>query len=105
MDAGSYYLRELEDPEGYQKDSKKITFKITVDKTTKVTVKNEKVPEDEKAGTLRIAKSAAGTGARLSGAAFAVYSVDGNQRMADLITGADGVAELSLEPGSYYLKE
>lgn len=105
LDAGSYYLRELSAPEGYQKDSKKITFKITADKTTKVTVKNEKVPEEEKAGTLRIVKSAAGTGARLSGAAFAVYVVDGNQKVADLITGADGVAELSLKPGSYYLKE
>lgn len=105
LDAGSYYLRELEAPEGYQKDNKKITFKITADKTTKVTVKNEKVPEEEKTGTLRIVKSAAGTGARLSGVAFAVYAVDGNQKVADLITGTDGVAELSLEPGSYYLKE
>lgn len=105
LDAGSYYLRELSAPEGYQKDSKKITFKITADKATKVTVKNEKVPEEEKTGTLRIVKSAAGTGARLSGAAFAVYAVDGNQKVADTITGADGVAELSLEPGSYYLKE
>lgn len=105
LDTGSYYLRELSAPEGYQKDSKKIIFKITADKTTKVTVKNEKVPEDEKAGTLRIVKSAAGTGARLSGASFAVYAVDGNQKVADLITGTDGVAELSLEPGSYYLKE
>lgn len=105
LDTGSYYLRELSAPEGYQKDSKKITFKITADKTTKVTVKNEKVPENEKAGTLRIVKSAAGTGARLSGASFAVYAVDGNQKVADLITGADGVAELELPVGGYYLKE
>lgn len=105
LDTGSYYLRELSAPEGYQKDSKKITFKITADKTTKVTVKNEKVPEDEKAGTLRIVKSAAGTGARLSGASFAVYMADGNKKVADLITGADGVAELELPVGGYYLKE
>lgn len=105
LDTGSYYLRELSAPEGYQKDSKKITFKITADKTTKVTVKNEKVPEEEKAGTLRIVKSAAGTGARLSGTSFAVYAVDGNQKVADLITGADGVAELELPVGGYYLKE
>lgn len=105
LDAGSYYLRELSAPEGYQKDSKKITFKITADKTTKVTVKNEKVPEEEKAGTLRIVKSAAGTGARLSGASFAVYMADGNKKVADLITGADGVAELELPVGGYYLKE
>lgn len=105
LDTGSYYLRELSAPEGYQKDSKKITFKITADKTTKVTVKNVKVPEEEKAGTLRIVKSAAGTGARLSGASFAVYMADGNKKVADLITGADGVAELDLPVGGYYLKE
>lgn len=105
LDTGSYYLRELEAPEGYQKDSKKITFKITADKTTKVTVKNEKVPEEEKAGTLRLVKSAAGTGARLSGASFAVYTMDGNKKVADLITSADGVAELDLPVGGYYLKE
>lgn len=105
LDTGSYYLRELSAPEGYRKDGKKVTFRITTDKTTKVTVKNEKEPEDEKTGTLRLVKSAAGTGARLSGASFAVYAVDGDKKVADLITGADGVAELSLEPGSYYLKE
>lgn len=105
LDTGSYYLRELSAPEGYRKDGKKITFRISADKTTKVTVKNEKEPEDEKTGTLRLVKSAAGTGARLSGASFAVYSSTGDKKVADLITGADGVAELSLEPGSYYLKE
>lgn len=105
LEPGSYYLRELEAPEGYRKDSKKVSFKITADKTTKVTVKNEKEPEDEKTGTLRIVKSAAGTGARLPGASFAVYLADGNKKVADLITGADGMAELELPVGDYYLKE
>lgn len=105
LDAGSYYLRELEAPEGYRKDGKKITVKITADKTTEITVKNEKEPEDEKTGTLWLVKSAAGTGARLSGASFAVYTADGNKKVADLITGADGVAELDLPVGGYYLKE
>lgn len=105
LDAGSYYLRELEAPDGYRKDGKKVTFRITADKTTKVTVKNEKEPEEEKTGALRLVKSAAGTGARLSGASFAVYAADGNKKLADLITGADGVAELDLPAGSYYLKE
>lgn len=105
LDAGSYYLRELEAPDGYRKDGKKITFRITADKTTEVTVKNEKEPEDEQAGTLRIVKSAAGTGARISGASFAVYSATGDKKVADLITGADGVAELDLPAGGYYLKE
>ena len=105
LDTGSYYLRELSAPEGYRKDGKKVTFRITADKTTKVTVKNEKEPEDEKTGILRLVKSAAGTGARLSGASFAIYAVDGDKKVADLITGADGVAELDLPVGSYYLKE
>lgn len=105
LDAGSYYLRELSAPDGYRRDSKKITFKITADKTTKITVKNEKEPEDEKTGELRLVKSAAGTGARLSGASFAVYAADGDKKVADLITGADGVAELDLPAGGYYLKE
>lgn len=105
LEPGSYHLRELEAPDGYRTDSKKFSFKITADKTTKVTVKNEKKPEDEKTGTLRIVKSAAGTGARLSGASFAVYLADGDRKVADLITNADGVAELDLPVGSYYLKE
>lgn len=104
LDTGSYYLKELKAPKGYRLDAKKITFKVTADKTTKVTVKNEKEPETEKTGTLRIVKSATGTGARLSGAGFTVYdSVD--KKLADLTTNADGVAELDLAPGSYYLKE
>ena len=105
LDTGSYYLRELSAPDGYRRENKKITFKITADKTTKVTVKNEREPEDEKTGELWILKSAAGTGARLSGASFAVYAADGDKKLADLITGADGVAELDLPVGSYYLKE
>lgn len=104
LDAGSYYLRELEAPEGYKLDGKKVTFKVTADKTTKVTVKNEKEPEAEKTGTLRIVKSAAGTGARLSGAVFALYDST-DKKLADLTTNADGLAEMDLAPGSYYLKE
>lgn len=104
LDAGSYYLREMEAPEGYKLDGKKVTFKITADKTTKITVKNEKEPEAEKNGTLRIVKSAAGTGARLSNAVFSVYDST-DKKLSDLTTGADGLAEMSLAPGNYYLKE
>lgn len=104
LDAGSYYLKELKAPEGYRLDAKKITFKVTADKTTKVTVKNEKEPEAVKTGTLRVVKSAAGTGARLLGAVFTVYDST-DKKLADLTTNAEGVAELALTPGSYYLKE
>lgn len=104
LSAGSYYLQELEAPEGYMLDANKITFKVTADKTTKVTVKNEKEPETVKSGTLQIVKSEAGTGTRLPGAIFSVYDST-NKKMTDLITKADGVAECDLVSGDYYLKE
>lgn len=104
LSAGSYYLQELEAPVGYKLDANKITFKVTADKTTKVTAKNEKELEAEKTGTLRIVKSAAGTGTRLSGVVFAVYDST-NKKLMDLVTKADGVIEFDLVSGSYYLKE
>lgn len=105
LPVGIYYLRELEAPKGYQLDRKKVTFKVTEDKTIKVTVENTKEKEADKTGTLRIVKSAAGTGRRLSGAVFGVYASSGDKRLDELATDKDGVATLDLPVGSYYLKE
>lgn len=105
LEPGSYTLKELEAPKGYKRDKKEVSFKISTGKTTKVTIKNEKEEEKEKTGKLHIIKSAAGTGKRLSGATFAVYAENGDKKLSDLTTDKNGIANLDLPAGNYYLKE
>lgn len=107
LPAGSYYLRELKAPDKYALSGDKISFKLEAGKTKEITVTN-KLLEPEKTedmGTLRLIKKAAGTGKPLAGAVFEVFSLSGNKKVGEIVSGADGTADLELSIGEYYLLE
>lgn len=117
LDEGRYYLVERTAPQGFQLSSEKVYFRIRSGETTELTIENAPVPTDPKpdptepkpddpdTGTLTLLKSAEGTGERLSGAVFGVYSVDGDKKQDEITTGANGMATIGLAEGKYYLKE
>jgi uncharacterized surface anchored protein len=56
-------------------------------------------------GRIEIVTRAAGSGNLLSGGTYAVYRHDDNRRVAELTTGAGGKADITVEPGMYYIRE
>ena len=67
-----------------------------------LSILNQREPEN---GAVRLVKLAEGTLELLPGAVFGVYDTDSGDKLAVLITGADGAAELALPEGGYYLIE
>jgi uncharacterized surface anchored protein len=111
LPAGRYYLLEKTAPQGFQKSGDKVYFRIKSGETIEITVENKAVPsttptaDKPKTGTLELLKSAEGTGKRLSGAVFGVYSVDGNKKQGEITTDKNGMATIELAGGDFYLKE
>ncbi|MDL2218422.1 hypothetical protein LJC27_07155 [Christensenellaceae bacterium OttesenSCG-928-M15] len=101
--AGDYYWKELRAPEGFSLLTDKNAFSIAVNKTREITVVNEALPTDT--GTLLLIKKGAGTGEAISDAVFGVYLSSNNRKVGEITTDDSGEAEISLEQGSYYLKE
>ena len=104
LPAGDYYIRELEAPKGYTLSKTDINFHLESGATRELTVKNSAEDEPEKLGLLELTKEDGDTGKALRGAVFAVYTKD-NEKIDELTTGRDGVAERELPVGSYYLRE
>ena len=71
-----------------------------------VTNRREGETEDsEEPGALRITKRDSESGKRLKDAIFGIYETDTDNCMGEVTTDRKGVAEIELEPGSYYLLE
>lgn len=101
--AGEYYWKELKAPSGFELLTDKQAFTVTANKTIKITVVNEALSDDT--GTLLLIKKGAGTGEAIPDAVFGVYLASNNRKVAEITTDDSGEAEISLEPGKYYLKE
>ena len=111
LDAGEYWVKEIEAPFGYY-NSFETPTKIVVESGKTVCVEtvagsgvvtNEKKPT----GTLATTKvDSENTSTLLSGAEFAVYTdSECTSEVAKFTTGNDGVGSVELPIGTYYVKE
>jgi len=103
LDAGDFYLRELEAPSSYKLKTDKISFTITAGATKTVTVTN--APEDTDTGHVRLIKKDEDTGERISGAVFGIYKASNDRKVAEITTGSNGTATYELDAGRFYLLE
>lgn len=101
LDGGSFYVRELQAPDGYRLNDTPIRFTVGAGETVTLTVRNDREDED-KPGILRIIKENE-DGDRLKGAVFGIYE-DGD-KIDEITTDRDGEAEIELDEGDYTIRE
>ncbi|ENJ6135382.1 choice-of-anchor A family protein [Bacillus cereus] len=104
LPVGSYTLKEVEAPKGYELSSSSVSVDVEANKVVTVDVVNKKIPE-KVTGQFEIVKVDAEDKAKvLSDAEFEVYK-DG-KKVETLRTDKTGkVISQKLEPGTYTLKE
>ena len=108
LSAGSYTMKETTAPEGYLLSSNAIHVSLQEGEGKELTVTNRREGEtedSEEPGALRITKRDSESGKRLKDAIFGIYETDTDNCMGEVTTDRKGVAEIELEPGSYYLLE
>jgi uncharacterized surface anchored protein len=107
LPGGDYYLLEQTAPAGFSPITDKIGVTVNAGETAVVTVYNAQLPPPPPTtGYISLIKKAEGTNEPLSGAVFGVYTVSGDVKVEELITGADGKAiSGELPGGDYYLLE
>ena len=108
LSAGSYTMKETTAPEGYLLSSNAIHVSLQEGEVKELTVTNRREGEtedSEEPGALRITKRDSESGKRLKDAIFGIYETDTDNCMGEVTTDRKGVAEIELEPGSYYLLE
>lgn len=108
LSAGSYTMKETTAPEGYLLSSNAIHVSLQEGEVKELTVTNRREGETEdgeEPGALRITKRDSESGKRLKDAIFGIYETDTDNCMGEVTTDRKGVAEIELEPGSYYLLE
>ena len=100
LEAGYYYVQEIEAPEGYLLDSTRHQVRVENFEVTLLQLKNyEKT-------TLVVEKVDAQSKVPLAGAEFGLFAMDGKQIGDPFITGTNGKANLTgIEPGWYILRE
>ena len=105
---GGYIIKETSAPEGYALSADPIRISLQAGTIKELTVTNrreKKTEEVEIPGALRITKRDPESGKRLKGAIFGIYDENTDNCMGEVTTDRKGVAEIELEPGSYYLLE
>ncbi len=108
LSAGSYTMKETTAPKGYLLSSNAIHVSLQEGEVKELTVTNRREGEtedSEEPGALRITKRDSESGKRLKDAIFGIYETDTDNCMGEVTTDRKGVAEIELEPGSYYLLE
>ena len=100
LEAGYYYVQEIEAPEGYLLDNTRHQVRVENFEVTLLQLKNyEKT-------TLVVEKVDAQSKVPLAGAEFGLFAMDGKQIGDPFITGTNGKANLTgIEPGWYILRE
>jgi len=97
---GGYFLREHAAPEGFAPIGYDIPFSITAQgEVIEITV-----PNVAGSGTLRVLKSGENEEV-LSGVVFEVYRASDNELITEITTDENGMAEVTLPLGAYYLLE
>ena len=106
---GSYYLKELKSPDGYELSSEKYGVKVKAGEITEITVTNKKIAEPELEifeGKIKLIKKDKDNGNLLSNAVFGVYRATDDVKISESETDSNGETVSSLLPiGDYYLKE
>lgn len=105
---GIYIMKETTAPEGYLLSSDTIHVSLQEGEVKELTVTNRREGKTEDAkepGALRITKRDPESGKRLKGAVLGIYDEGTDNCMGEVTTDRKGVAEIELEPGSYYLLE
>ncbi len=104
LPVGSYTLKEVEAPKGYELSSSSVSVDVEANKVVTVDVVNKKIPE-KVTGQFEIVKVDAEDKTKvLSDAEFEVYK--GGKKVETLRTDKTGkVISQKLEPGTYTLKE
>jgi uncharacterized surface anchored protein len=98
---GTYYLMEIQIPEGYKVVTDKTGVTIVDGETVELTVYNALLP-----GFVKIVKLEAETEKPLPNVVFGLYDAASDAKVAELTTGADGtVTSGELPRGEYYLLE
>lgn len=106
LPAGSYTIKETAAPKGYRLPEEPLHITLQAGGVGELSVTNQKAEETrEEPGALRITKRDAEDGKRLKDATFGIYGADTDNRMGEVTTDRKGVAEIELDPGSYYLLE
>ena len=106
LPAGSYTIKETAAPKGYCLPDEMFRISLQAGGVEELSVTNRKVKESkEEPGAFRITKRDSEDGKRLKDAVFGIYDADTDNRMGEIITDRKGVAEIKLDPGSYYFLE
>lgn len=98
---GTYYYQETRAPSGYILDSALHPIEITSDgQVVRATVTNTK-----SAGKLKITKKDINTNAVIPNAKFKIYASNGTTVVTTGVTNLNGIAEFTLNVGTYYYQE
>ncbi|MGG7097451.1 SpaA isopeptide-forming pilin-related protein [Clostridium sardiniense] len=101
---GNYYFVETKSPIGYELDSSKHEFKVTLGETNtpiQLTVNN-----NIKKGEAILVKEDSKTGEKLQGAIYGIY--DSSDKLIEKVTtdeNGQAIVSTKLRPGNYYFKE
>lgn len=106
LPVGSYTIKETAAPKGYCLPDEMFRISLQAGGVEELSVTNRKAKESkEEPGAFRITKRDSEDGKRLKDAVFGIYDADTDNRMGEITTDRKGVAEIKLDPGSYYFLE
>jgi uncharacterized surface anchored protein len=131
---GSFFIRQMHLPDGYMLNHDRIPVTIRSGEMTDIMIVARAIPTPSPTpapqaprptpapptitippgdivedlavlGRLEIITRAERSGNRLSGGLFAIYRLNETERVAQITTGAGGMATIELEPGQYFVRE